>query len=47
MEKLIDHKEYIETYGDDMPEINNWQWGQHVNSSAKGGSRTSTEGDNI
>ncbi|MFN7841925.1 MAG: phosphoketolase [Pirellula sp.] len=47
MEKLIDHKEYIETYGDDMPEINNWQWGQHVNSSPKGGSRTSTEGDNI
>jgi xylulose-5-phosphate/fructose-6-phosphate phosphoketolase len=47
MEKLIDHKEYIETYGDDMPEINNWQWGQHVNSSPKGGTRTSTEGDNI
>jgi xylulose-5-phosphate/fructose-6-phosphate phosphoketolase len=47
MEKLIDHKEYIETYGDDMPEINNWQWGQHVNSSPKGGSRTSTEADNI
>jgi xylulose-5-phosphate/fructose-6-phosphate phosphoketolase len=25
--KLIDHKEYIETYGDDMPEIKNWKWG--------------------
>ncbi len=47
MEKLIDHKEYIETYGDDMPEISNWQWGLHANASAKGESRTSTEGDNI
>ena len=47
MEKLIDHKEYIETHGDDMPEISNWQWGQHASSSVKKESRTSTEGDNI
>jgi xylulose-5-phosphate/fructose-6-phosphate phosphoketolase len=46
MEKLIDHKEYIETHGDDMPEISNWQWGQHASSSVKKESRTSTEGDN-
>jgi len=26
-DKLIDHKEYIEQYGDDMPEIKNWKWG--------------------
>jgi xylulose-5-phosphate/fructose-6-phosphate phosphoketolase len=26
-DKLIDHKEYIEKYGDDMPEIKNWKWG--------------------
>jgi xylulose-5-phosphate/fructose-6-phosphate phosphoketolase len=25
-EKLIDHKNYISRYGDDMPEIKNWQW---------------------
>jgi xylulose-5-phosphate/fructose-6-phosphate phosphoketolase len=25
-EKLIDHKNYIARYGDDMPEIKNWQW---------------------
>ncbi len=25
-DKLIDHKAYITTYGDDMPEIKNWQW---------------------
>lgn len=47
MEKLIDHKEYIQAYGDDMPEITEWQWGQHANASLKKSSRTSTEGDNI
>jgi xylulose-5-phosphate/fructose-6-phosphate phosphoketolase len=24
--KLIDHKRYISTYGEDMPEIQNWRW---------------------
>jgi xylulose-5-phosphate/fructose-6-phosphate phosphoketolase len=27
-ERLIAHKEYIRTYGEDMPEIRNWKWGQ-------------------
>src|SRR6201997_2162168 len=26
-EKLIDHKEYINEHGDDMPEITGWRWG--------------------
>ncbi|TAL18584.1 phosphoketolase family protein [bacterium] len=25
-EKLVDHKEYISKYGEDMPEIRNWTW---------------------
>ena len=24
--KLIDHKQYIQKYGEDMPEIQNWRW---------------------
>lgn len=47
MEKLIDHKEYIETYGDDMPEISNWQWGKNRAASVQNVRRTSTEGDNL
>ena len=24
--KLIEHKEYISEYGEDLPEIKNWKW---------------------
>jgi xylulose-5-phosphate/fructose-6-phosphate phosphoketolase len=42
-DKLIDHREYIQRYGDDMPEIKNWTWaGQAAATGA-----ASTEGDNV
>ena len=25
-DRLLDHKSYIHTYGEDMPEIRNWTW---------------------
>jgi xylulose-5-phosphate/fructose-6-phosphate phosphoketolase len=42
-DKLIDHKEYICRYGDDMPEITGWRWGHEA---ASTGVR-STEADNV
>jgi xylulose-5-phosphate/fructose-6-phosphate phosphoketolase len=42
-DKLIDHKEYIARYGDDMPEITGWRWGQEAASAAV----RSTAADNV
>jgi xylulose-5-phosphate/fructose-6-phosphate phosphoketolase len=41
--KLIDHKEYINRHGEDMPEITGWSWRQVATS----GAVQSTESDNI
>ena len=43
-EKLIEHKEYIERHGDDMPTISGWRWGL-AGAASKGS--TTTEGDNV
>jgi xylulose-5-phosphate/fructose-6-phosphate phosphoketolase len=42
-DKLVDHKEYIARYGDDMPEITGWRWGREASSPAV----RSTAADNV
>jgi xylulose-5-phosphate/fructose-6-phosphate phosphoketolase len=42
-DKLIDHREYVSRYGDDMPEIKNWTWG----GAGTGRRAESTEADNV
>ena len=43
-DRLIEHKEYISKYGDDLPEISGWKWGA---TEPLKGRATSTEADNV
>jgi xylulose-5-phosphate/fructose-6-phosphate phosphoketolase len=40
-DRLVEHRQYIEQYGDDLPAISGWRWNQ-----AEGTAVTTTEGDN-
>jgi len=42
-DKLIEHREYICKYGEDMPEISGWTWGRREG----GAVASSTEADNV
>jgi xylulose-5-phosphate/fructose-6-phosphate phosphoketolase len=43
-DKLIEHKQYVDEHGDDMPEVTSWTWGQEE---AAAGRSSSTEADNV
>jgi xylulose-5-phosphate/fructose-6-phosphate phosphoketolase len=43
-DKLIEHKEYIAQYGEDMPSISAWNWGQRGPTKRR---KSSTEADNV
>jgi xylulose-5-phosphate/fructose-6-phosphate phosphoketolase len=34
-DKLIDHRQYIVTYGEDLPEIREWKWGPYSDAEGK------------
>ena len=42
-DRLIEHKQYIQKHGEDLPKITGWRWGQADTKRA----RTSTEADNV
>ena len=43
-DRLLDHRQYIRRYGDDMPEIKNWTW---RGKGAAAAATSSTGGDNV
>ena len=45
-DRLIEHKQYIEQHGEDLPAITGWRWGGTGQEGA-GPRRSSTEGDNV
>jgi xylulose-5-phosphate/fructose-6-phosphate phosphoketolase len=39
-EKLIEHKQYVTTVGEDLPEVENWRWGYYSGTSGQNATAT-------
>ena len=46
-DKLIDHKNYVRKYGDDMPEVRDWKWASDPTVGGTTTKNRDTAGDNI
>ena len=51
-DRLIEHKQYIEKYGEDMPQLTEWRWDPSMRPGRTNGggvrrAATSTEADNV
>ncbi len=45
--RLVDHKSYISRFGDDMPEIRDWKWGEGAPAAPPARRSSDTAGDNV
>jgi xylulose-5-phosphate/fructose-6-phosphate phosphoketolase len=43
-DKRIEHKQYVRKYGEDMPEVRDWRWGQPA--AVRGATGGDTAADN-